>query len=265
MQITKINGPALRKPRGWSEGGERGGFLRRTAFGHQRDPCCPWAPWNLSFRAASARNLSSDLEGSEAFLSSLSCGKAKRCPEVLGSGKKHTGASYGHLPVSWNITDFRQTPKPETEHRSMGAGHPQPRREREREYYWLVVALWCSASGTARIARPCPFIKLPFIRNVCSAAPRRPKVCLCLERSSPRLLKAEVMACLRMQDRMAAQGWETAHRPLSPCGTALAALKVDRGAVGVRGPCASRSSSSQPVAPPATWYRGLDPAARRER
>lgn len=132
MQITKINWPALRKPRGWSEGGERGGLLCRTAFSHQWNPCCLWAPWNLSVRATSTRNLSSDLEGSEAFPSSLLCGKAKGCPEVLGSGRKYTSASYGHLPVSWKITDFCQTPKPETEHWSMGAGHPQPRRERER-------------------------------------------------------------------------------------------------------------------------------------
>ena len=86
-----------------------------------------------------------DLEWSKAFLSSLLDGKAKDCrPEVLWRDKKYTSASCGHLPTFWKITDFCQTPQPETEHLSMGDNHPQSLSEREREREWeeSLARLW---------------------------------------------------------------------------------------------------------------------------
>ena len=107
----------------------------------------------------------------KAFLSSLLDAKAKDCPQVLGSDKKYTSASCGHLPTCWKITDFCQTPRPETEHPSAGYDHPQSHGERERERRTIrsVVIMWHSASRPTRIARHRSFIKLKCIRNVCSS------------------------------------------------------------------------------------------------
>ena len=71
----------------------------------------------------------------KAFLSSLLSGKAKDCPQVLSSDKKYPSVGCGHLPTYWKLTDFHQTPRPETEQPSMGGHHPQFCSERERENY----------------------------------------------------------------------------------------------------------------------------------
>ena len=60
-------------------------------------------------------------------------GKAKDCPQVLGSNKKYTSAYCERLPTFWKITDFCQTLWPETEHPRMRDDHPQCHSERERE------------------------------------------------------------------------------------------------------------------------------------
>ena len=88
---------------------------------------------------------------------------------MLWSDKICTSAICGHLPKFWKITDFCQTPWPEAKHPSMGDDHPPSFSERERRTIGSVVIFWCSVSHTTRISRHCSFIKLKFIRNICSS------------------------------------------------------------------------------------------------
>lgn len=83
-----------------------------------------------------------DLEWSKAFLSLLLYGEAEDCPWVLWSDKKYTSVSCGHLPVLWKITDFYQTPQPETKHLSRGDNYPQPHSKKKRKREESLAQLW---------------------------------------------------------------------------------------------------------------------------